>query len=164
MWPELWSPRQVEGVLSEARHRVVALPLQHFASCHQTKNTMWLMLPRCRWFLEGLGLRSSCRVSKPAYWANCAYSLAVISKRHPHVVAHLIDQFDGEPLTRFLQIAEAARRDFVGGSSGSETRIEGTRRFRARDSSPGMATASARVEQQFLAKSSSPRLPNKCRR
>ena len=57
----------------------------------------------------GLGLRSVCRVSQPAYWASSADGLHVNHNRQPEVTA-----LDDEPESRFLCAAERARRDVEG--------------------------------------------------
>ena len=64
--------------------------------------------------LGGLGLRSACRVSQPAYWASWADALHVIHNRHPEVAAQLVTALDDEPESRFLCAAERARRDVDG--------------------------------------------------
>ena len=56
--------------------------------------------------LGGLGLRSACRVSQPAYWASWADALHVIHNRHLEVAAQLVTALDGEPESRFLCAAE----------------------------------------------------------
>ena len=64
--------------------------------------------------LGGLGLRSACRVSQPAYWASWADALHVIHNRHPEVAAQLVTALEDEPELRSLCAAERARRDVEG--------------------------------------------------
>ena len=64
--------------------------------------------------LGGLGLRSACRVSQPAYWASWADALHVIHNRHPEVAAQLVTALDDEPESRSLCAEKKARKNVEG--------------------------------------------------
>ena len=64
----------------------------------------------CRCLCElRVGLRSETRTSNTACWAS--WGLSMVQRRHPHVAAALVTEFEGSPTSPFLQAASQSRAD-----------------------------------------------------